>query len=274
MQPSLPKRLCILGFGAIGQATVAALAHRPLPGHQLAAVLVRPHQLAAAQAVLPPGVLATTELATLLALAPDVVVEAAGQAALAAHGVQVLRQGSQLLALSVGALADAALQTALEQAALAGGNALVLPVGAIAGLDGLMALRQAGLQRVRYTSIKPPQAWLGTPAQDRFDLLGLRKRTVVFEGTARAAALGFPKNANLAAAVALAGLGFEATSVQLVADPAASGNSGQIDAEGPASRLQVTVSGASSAGNPKTSGIVAFSVLSCLANAGAAIRFG
>ena len=127
---------------------------------------------------------------------------------------------------------------------------------------------------MRYTSTKPPHAWLGTPAQDRFDLLALRTPTVVFEGTARAAALAFPKNANLAAAVALAGLGLDATTVQLVADPAATGNTGQIDAEGATSRLQVTVSGASSAGNPKTSGIVAFSVLACLANAAAPIAFG
>jgi aspartate dehydrogenase len=269
-----PRRFGILGFGAIGRAIVAAVAQAPVPGHQLCAVLVRPHQLADAQARVPPGVAVVTELAALLALAPDVIVEAAGQPAVVAHGAQVLAHGTQLLVLSVGALADAGLHAGLEQAARASGARLVLPVGAIAGLDGLMALRQAGLQRVRYTSTKPPQAWLGTPAQDRFDLLALRDRTVVFEGTARAAALGFPKNANLAAAVALAGLGFEATTVQLVADPAATGNTGQIDAEGAASRLQVSVAGASTAANPKTSGIVAFSVLACLANAAAPIAFG
>jgi aspartate dehydrogenase len=269
-----PRRFGILGYGAIGRAIVAAVAQAPVPGHQLCAVLVRPHQLADAQARVPPGVAVVTELAALLALAPDVIVEAAGQPAVVAHGAQVLAHGTQLLVLSVGALADAGLHAGLEQAARASGARLVLPVGAIAGLDGLMALRQAGLQRVRYTSTKPPQAWLGTPAQDRFDLLALRDRTVVFEGTARAAALGFPKNANLAAAVALAGLGFEATTVQLVADPAATGNTGQIDAEGAASRLQVSVAGASTAANPKTSGIVAFSVLACLANAAAPIAFG
>ncbi len=74
--------------------------------------------------------------------------------------------------------------------------------------------------------------------------------------------------------MALAGLGLDATTVQLVADPAASGNTGQIDAEGPAGRLQVSVSGASTAANPKTSGIVAYSVLACLANQAAAIALG
>jgi aspartate dehydrogenase len=219
-------------------------------------------------------VVVTTELATLLALAPDGVVEAAGQGAVAQHGVAVLASGTRLLVLSVGALADAALQAALHQAARQHGTQLVLPVGAIAGLDGLMALRQAGLQQVRYTSTKPPRAWLGTPAEHGWDLLALRERTVVFAGTARQAALGFPKNANLAASVALAGLGFEATMVQLVADPAATGNTGQIDAEGAGSRLQVVVSGASTAANPKTSGIVAYSVLACLANRAAAITLG
>ena len=269
-----PRRFGILGFGAIGRSIVAAVAQAPVTGYQLTALLVRPAQLADAQASVPPGVVATADISTLLALAPDVIVEAAGHAAVAAHAEQVLRQGAQLLLLSVGALADAGLQARLDQAARAGGTALVLPVGAIAGLDGLLALRQAGLQRVRYTSTKPPRAWLGTPAQQGFDLLALREATVVFEGTARQAALAFPKNANLAAAVALAGLGLDATTVQLVADPAATGNTGQIDAEGATSRLRVTVSGASSAGNPKTSGIVGFSVLSCLVNAGAAIRFG
>ncbi len=272
--PLSSKRVGLLGFGAIGRAILASAAQAPVPGHQFSAVLVRPHQLAEAQATVPAGVAVVTTLDDLLALAPDVVVESAGQPAVAAHGAQVLARGTQLLLLSVGALADAALHAQLEQAARSGGARLVLPVGAIAGLDGLMALRQAGLQRVRYTSTKPPLAWLGTPAQDQFDLLALRSRTVVFEGSARAAALGFPKNANLAAAVALAGLGLDATTVQLVADPAATGNTGQIDAEGAASRLQVSVSGASTAANPKTSGIVAFSVLSCLANAASPIGFG
>jgi len=264
----------IIGFGAIGRSLVAELARAPVPGHRFMLLLVRPQQLADAQAAVPPGVRVTADAAELLAAAPGLVIEAAGHAAVAALGPAVLRQGAALMALSVGALADAALHAALEQAARQGGTRLVLPVGAIAGLDGLMALRQAGLQRVRYTSTKPPQAWLGTPAQQGVDLLALRERTVVFEGTARQAARGFPKNANLAAAVALAGLGFEATTVQLVADPAATGNTGQIDAEGAGSRLQVTVSGASSAANPKTSGIVAHSVLACLANRAAAITFG
>lgn len=260
-------RLALIGFGAIGRAITAALVQSPPPGHQLVALLVRPHQLADARAAVPTGVLVTADAAALLATAPHTVIEAAG------HGAAVLRQGASLMALSIGALADAALHDTLLAAARAGGSQLLLPVGAIAGLDGLLALRQAGLHSLRYTSTKPPRAWLGTPADGPLDLAALRSPTVIFSGTARDAARLYPKNANLAAAVALAGLGFERTQVQLVADPAATGNSGRIDAEGATSRLQVTVAGAASACNAKTSGIVAHSVLSALANAAGALRF-
>ena len=269
-----PRRFGIIGVGAIGQSIVQACVRSPVPGHQLTAVLVRPQQMAAVQAAVPPGISVVSDIDSLLALAPDVVVETAGQGAVAQHGAAVLGHGTQLLVLSVGALADASLHHRLLQAAQQGGAPLVLPVGAIAGLDGLMALRQAGLHSVRYTSTKPPLAWLGTPAEQVVDMARLRQPTVFFDGNARDAARLYPKNANLAAAVALAGLGFERTQVQLVADPAASGNTGQIDAEGEAARLQVTVAGASSPANPKTSGIVAYSVLACLGNAAAAIRFG
>src|SRR4051812_46630915 len=52
-------------------------------------------------------------LEALLALRPDVVVEAAGHEALRCHGSRVLGSGVDLLVLSVGALADAQLEAEL-----------------------------------------------------------------------------------------------------------------------------------------------------------------
>ncbi|MBW8832803.1 MAG: aspartate dehydrogenase [Burkholderiales bacterium] len=268
------KRVGLIGFGAIGKSIVDTWSRAPVTGHRLTALLVREHQVAEAKALVPRDVAVTSGIDELLALAPEIVIEAAGHAAVVQHAERVLCHETRLLMLSVGGLADPSLYTRLEQAACAGGVQVVLPVGAIAGIDGLLALRRAGLRRVRYSSTKPPKSWLGTPAEQDFDLLALASRTVIFEGTARDAARCYPKNANLAATVAMAGLGFEQTTVQLIADPDATGNVGHIDAEGDFSRLEVTVSSRSSSGNPKTSRITGMSVLSALTNEASVISFG
>ena len=55
---------------------------------------------------------------------------------------------------------------------------------------------------------------------------------VVFDGHAREAALLYPKNLNVAASLALAGKGFEATQVRIVMDPDATGNTHCVHATG------------------------------------------
>jgi aspartate dehydrogenase len=268
------RHVGIIGYGAIGRSIVADWSRSALRGYRLSAILVRPHQADAARAAVAGDVVVTSDFAEFLDRSPQAVVEAAGQAAVIDHGEQILRNGTDFLLLSVGGLAAAGILERLRQAAEAAGSRVILPVGAIAGLDGLLALRRAGLRQVKYTSIKPPISWSGTPAERRFDLRAMTRPTVIFQGSAGEAARLYPKNANLAAAVALAGLGFERTMVDLVADPGTSWNIGRIDAAGETSTLSVTVAGSGSAANPKTSEITGMSVLSMLENASAPISFG
>ena len=268
-----PTRVGLIGFGAIGRSVVDAWSTTPVRGHTLAALLVRAHQRDEALRVAPPGVAVCTEIADFLAADLQLAVEVAGHGAVISHGERILAAGLDLALISVGSLADDGFRQRLEQAAVQGGGRVLLPIGAIAGLDGLLALRRAGLSSVRYTSTKPPASWKDTPADGLFDLDALTERTVIFSGTAADAARLYPKNANLAAVVALAGLGLQATRVQLVADPSATGNSGLIEAEGPSSTLTVRVAGASAASNPKTSQITGMSVLAALENRGSALAF-
>jgi aspartate dehydrogenase len=267
------KRVGLIGFGAIGQTVLRGWATHPVRDHTVAAVLTRAHQLDAARLHVGDGIHVTASLDDFLARRLDVAVELAGQQALAEVGPRVLRAGVDLMALSVGCLARPDVHEALRGAAAAGNARILVPVGAIAGLDGLLALRRAGLRKVVYSSTKPPKSWKGTPAETRVDLDALQSPAVVFEGTAREAATAFPKNANLAAAVALAGIGFDATRVVLVADPRSDENQGRIDAEGTDSRLTVTVAGRSEPSNPKSSRITGLSVLAALDNASAAVAF-
>jgi aspartate dehydrogenase len=202
---------------------------------------------------------------------PTLVAEVAGQAAVAEHGDHVLRSGIDLLVISVGALADPALLGRLKSAAHDGNSRILLPAGAIGGIDAIAAMRVSGLTSVRYRSRKPPAAWRGSPAERVVDLDALTQRTVLYKGTAGEAALLYPQNANVAAAVALAGLGFDATEVELVADPDAPGNVHEIEAEGAAGRFAIQLQGKPSRSNPKTSALAAMSVARALLNERATI---
>jgi aspartate dehydrogenase len=188
-------------------------------------------------------------------------------------GEQVLASGRRLCTLSIGALADQVFADRLAAASVRGGGRLVLPTGALGGFDALMTLRQSGLAAVEYISTKPPSAWKATPAEEMIDLANLHEPTTFFRGTAREAARLFPKNANLAAAVALAGLGFEKTQVDLVANPAARTNFARVNAWTQSAVLSISLESAAFDSNPKSSSVVGASVIAALANAAADVSF-
>ena len=194
---------------------------------------------------------------------PDLVVEAAGAEAVRTHGPACLRLGVPLLLSSVGALGDDALRAALEAAARAGRTRLYLPSGALAGLDYVRAARGGPDLRVRYESRKPPAAWA-----DELARLGLPARpdapVTLFEGDAREAAARYPANLNVAATLALAGPGFEATEVAVVVDPAVAGNTHRVAVESAFGRLDVAVANRPSPDNPKTSWIVSRALMAAI----------
>ncbi len=266
------KRVSIVGFGAIGESIANELLRRP-GVVELETICVRPAREAACRAIMPAHVRVTTDIAQMLALRPDIVVEAAGHDAVLLAGAPALQQGCDFHILSVGALANEAVRVQLTDHAREGTGQIMIPCGALAGFDGLLALRERGLRSVIYTSTKPPVAWRGTAIERNRDLSSLTEALTFFDGTAREAALLYPRNANLAGAVAIAGLGFDATRVRLVADPSTQHNTGRLLAEADSTRLDLSLSGSSFGDNPKTSEITGMSVVAALHNAAAAIRF-
>jgi aspartate dehydrogenase len=260
----------LIGCGGIAQDVVAALGASTANGVRIVGALARPGRGDEARGRLCEIDIVET-LDALLARGPELVAEVAGQAAVAEHGDKVLRSGIDFLVISVGALADPALLGRLKSAAHDGNSRILLPAGAIGGIDAIAAMRVAGLTSVRYRSRKPPAAWRGSPAERVVDLGALTQRTVLYKGTAGEAALLYPQNANVAAAVALAGLGFDATEVELVADPDAPGNVHEIEAEGAAGRFAIQLQGKPSRSNPKTSALAAMSVARALLNERATI---
>ncbi len=251
-------QIAIMGKGAIAQYVAQAVADDDsvvLVGH-----VVRTAQVGA-----------VTDVADLPPV--GLLIDCAGHAGLAAHGVQALSLGIDVLTLSLGALADDALSQDLTQAAVDGGATLHLASGAIGALDALRAARVGGLTSVTYTGRKPPEGWRGSPAEDLLDLSALTVAAPHFDGTAREAALRYPKNANVAAAVALAGIGFDDTAVRLIADPKAVGNTHEITAVGTFGQMQLQITGASLPDNPRSSALAAMSAVAAIRQARAPIRF-
>lgn len=255
-------RIGLIGFGAIGQTIADAL--RSEPGLVLVGVLGRERTVESIGAELPDGVRATARLSELLSLRPDVIIECAGHQALREYGATVLTSGIDLVVASVGALADAALEAELRAAAT--GARLLVPAGAIGGLDVLGAAKHAGLERIDYTGRKAPKAWRGTPAEKLVDLDRITEAQVFFEGDARTAALQFPQNANVVAAVALAGAGFERTRVRLVADPNVDANQHAVTAKGMFGEIRIEVTARTLPRNPKTSMLAPYSIVRTLRN--------
>jgi aspartate dehydrogenase len=247
--------LGLIGYGNIAAALVDLLESEALSA---LTVLVRPGR---AGTVTHAGATVVEETGALIARAPDLVVECAGHGAVAESASACLAAGIDTVVVSVGALADPALHEGLLAAARAGGARLVLPAGAIGGIDLLAALAPAGGLAVTYTGTKPPAAWRGTPAEAALDLDALDAPATFFSGTAREAARAYPKNANVAATLALAGAGFDATRVDLVADPGAAGNAHAYRVTSPLARYEMTIGNNASAGNAKTSAATIYSVL-------------
>jgi aspartate dehydrogenase len=258
-------RVGLIGLGAIG-GTVAQLARAERdPAIEIVAALVRD----GARVRGPDLPRTVTTLGALLAERPEVVVEAAGHEALAFYGETVLRAGVDLLVVSVGALASHDLLDDLLAATRRSGARVILATGAIGGLDALAAAAVGGLTRVTHTTRKPARTLLSAA-----DAARLTEPREIFRGTAREAALAYPENLNVTAAVAFSGLGLDRTEVRLVADPRATRNEHEVTAEGAFGSLRFAISNVPSDENPRTGRIVAMSVIHALRRRRSQVVFG
>lgn len=261
------QTIALIGYGAMARFVAMHLKQSPW---RLSYCVIRQGRESTARGTVGDEVTCIQHIDEIETL-PDLAVDCAGHFGLQAHGAAFLRKGVPLISASLGALADDDTYRALESAAQEGGTKLQLASGAIGALDALSATKIGGLEHVRYTGVKPPKSWQGTPAEAAANLDALVEPFTHFEGTARHAALRYPKNANVAAAVALAGVGFDQTKVRLVADPGASGNTHQITAEGAFGAFEFAITGASLPDTPRTSALAAMSVVDRILRQSAAI---
>lgn len=245
------KKIGMIGCGAIGNALRSSL-RSSNPPIEIGAVLYRKPSEASADSMR-----CFQAIEDFIEWRPSLVVECAGHEAVRDTVPHLLRKGIDVIVLSIGSLADSNLLDELQKASTHGDARLIAATGAIGGIDALRSARSAGLSEVNYVGRKPPAAWLGSAAAENFELPNLKEPAIIFEGNAEVAAKLYPKNANVTAAVALAGIGFARTRVRLFADPAITQNVHEIHATGAFGTLKIMLQNEALPGNPKSSWLAA-----------------
>lgn len=248
--------LGIIGCGNIGQFVLANLGRvefRALTLRVIADVPADEERLK--ELAVRYGCEYTTRPEDLASRGLDAVLECATPAAARAYAPAILRAGTSMVVMSVGACAHPGFLDEVRAAAESGGSRLFLPTGGIAGLDYLKAAQLAGIQEATLVMLKSPKSLAGAPyfQAHPMDLAAIREPTVVYEGPASEAILGLPQNTNAAVSFSLATLGPERTRIQVVCDPAVAEIRFEMRVRSAAGELSVKVKSLPSPENPRTS---------------------
>ncbi|HTS42569.1 MAG TPA: aspartate dehydrogenase domain-containing protein, partial [Xanthobacteraceae bacterium] len=147
--------------------------------------------------------------------------------------------------------------------------------GALIGLDAVTAAAEGAINTVRMVTRKPPRGLAGAPylVKNGISVDGLNTAKRIFSGTAREAAIGFPENVNVAAALSLAGIGPDRTMIDIWADPKVERNCHTIAVDSDSSRFTMSIENIPSE-NPKTGKNVALSVIAALRKMHAPLSVG
>jgi len=261
----------IAGLGTIGRVVGRAL-DDGIEGLRLVAVAAGRRAPAEAELAGYRHQVPVVDAATLAAQA-EIIVECVPKAAFAAIAGPALDAGRILVTVSgAGLLAYPEL---VERARAAGGH-IILATGALLGLDAVRAAAEGNIRSVRMVTRKPPRSLAGAPylAAQGISVEGLSAPLRVFEGTAREGAAGFPANVNVAAALGLAGIGADATTLEIWADPGLRRNTHMIAVDADSACFTMTIENVPSDDNPGTGRITALSVIAALRGLVAPLRVG
>ena len=254
-------KVAICGVGAIGHKVAKCLDAGEIPGLVLSAVAAKDHNKLKRnlngfrrQPLIVP--------AEQLGQEADVVIECAPKSVFLAVAISAIDNGCTFMPLSVGALLD---NMDLIDRARENNAVIFVPTGALLGLDAVKAVSEGDVSSITLVTRKPPGGLMGAPhlVENNIDVEKLTDALQVFGGTARAAAKAFPANVNVAAALALAGIGPDRTTVEVWADPAVSKNMHTIKVDAAASSFTMSIENVPSE-TPATGKITALSVIASL----------
>lgn len=265
------KRVAVIGYGALGKILVGGIREKLNGLYQVSGIWDLRMNLVWKE-IVEAGFNAYGTFEELLEERPDYVVEIASAQAVQAYGTQVLEAGIDLVVTSVGALVEDSLYWQMYNAAQKNRRTVYLTSGAVGGFDVLKTVTAMGNARGRIENYKAPASLNGAPYLNG-RALSEEEQERIFEGTARDAISGFPKNVNVAVASALASVGVDQMQVTIDSCPGMEDNVHKIVVENDSVKAVVEISSKPDADNPKSSVMTAWSVVALLDNLASPFQF-
>ena len=269
--PPRPLKVSVGGLGSIGSAVLRELAKSE---RMIEVVAVCGHHAEQVRSVLgeldlQPDIRDLKDLH----VGVDIVVECLPGALFSEIADPTIAAGKTLLALSAAALLC---RDDLLKSARCGKARILVPTGAIGGLDAVRAMRREGIRKCQMITRKPPMALEKAPYVVKAGLClgGINTPALIFKGSAREGARGFPDNVNVVAALALATVGPDDTECEIWADPHIRCNVHQIEVESLTAKISLSLSSMPSEANARTSAIAALSVVDALRSFVETLRIG
>lgn len=261
----------VAGFGTIG-AAVGRRLHAGLEDMTLAGVASgrREKALAALQEI---GSSAPVLSAEELAGECDIIVECAPTEAFLSIARPAMLAGRQMVTVSAAALIE---NMDIVDVARAHGGRIIMATGALLGLDAVRAAAKGQIHSVTMITRKPSRSLKGAPYLEKIgvDVMSLNEPTLLFDGSAREGARGFPANVNVAAALALAGIGPDRTRLQIWADPSLNRNTHTIKVDADSASFEMMIQNVPSPEKPGTGRITALSMIAALESLVSPLRVG
>lgn len=203
----------------------------------------------------------------------DLIIEAASSDIAGELVQKVINKNKDIMVMSTGGMIDC---IRLFAEARKRRCHIYFPSGAIAGLDGIRAARESRIESVTLETSKPPVALQKAPylSKKNIDLSQIKERLVVFEGSCQEAVRAFPRNINVSAALAFAGIGMKKTKVRIIADPSLKKNVHHIIVKGDFGKLEISAENVPSPSNPRTSYLAVLSAIATLRGIADTVRVG
>ncbi len=249
-----PIHVGLLGCGTIGGFVLKTILDGRIKNATVSVICTRTTTSKGAQLAREHNTPLVTDVQEMILKRPDVILESASHESVETYAESILLSGIGFIPLSLDALVDEELLKRLQAAAEKGNALFIIPSGGIGGLDAIRAAALMGLEEVAMVTRKPPEAWKKIKAVENLgiDLDGLQVPYLLFEGSARDCVKEYPQNINIAAALSLAGVGFDKTIIRIFADPTVSTNTHLIKCKGAAGNKSFLFENTPAEENPKT----------------------